>query len=301
MSNGLDTIAIETVTLSVALSIVICVVIVASTVWLLRKNKTRKFYFLDLARDVDGYPSLARFQFLSWTITILFTILSISLTRLMVGAELIPLDKLPSNLIALMGISVSVTPASAYISKLKYGEPSISGQELTNEQLKTERKTLPFAGMLFESGRPSLTRFQMFSWTIISITIFLGKLGSIFVLKRTITEFTIPDIETIMVLLMGLSQGAYVGGKWISPSSMYISSVYPKMVREGDVVTITGYNFGTEKQDVLFNYERIDKANIMGWDEHRIDFKAPRDITDIEEETIVVKVNNKEVAYGQAI
>jgi len=198
-----------------------------------------------------------------------------------------------------MGISVSVTPTSAYISNLKYGEPPLRGDELTDEHLKTERKNLTFAKMLFESGRPSLTRFQMFSWTIISISIYLSKLCSIFVLKRSVADFIIPDIETIMVLLMGLSQGAYIGGKWISPSSMYITSVYPEVVPKGEVVTITGYNFGTEKQDILFNDERIAKKNITGWEEHRIDFKAPRNIENIKMEVIVVKVNNREVVYDK--
>jgi hypothetical protein len=93
--------------------------------------------------------------------------------------------------------------------------------------------------MLEESKKPSLTRFQMFGWTWIGILIYIAILFS--TVSTTLMDMqiarmyqqlqpneveytrlhcdnplrklTLPDIDPTLVILMGLSQGGYLGGK----------------------------------------------------------------------------------------
>jgi hypothetical protein len=202
-----------------------------------------------------------------------------------------------------MGISVAVTPTSAYVSKLKYGEPS--GKKLQTRDLIEERREKTFGSMLFESGRPSLTRFQMFSWTVISVSIYCAQLFVTFL--GPLSEMVMPDVDPIMVMLMGLSQAAYVGGKWISPSSMSITKVYPaEDLTQGEIVTIAGINFGMEKASIEMTTkigdttrkQRIAQEDITSWNETKIEITLKEPIEKIIE--IKLDVENREAIKSLA-
>lgn len=78
---------------------------------------------------------------------------------------------------------------------------------------------IPFSHILNEDGKPAMTIFQMFVWTFVSIIVyfilFWMTLSSMLAdsILSNIETLKIPDIDTTMVTLMGLSQGAYVAGK----------------------------------------------------------------------------------------
>ena len=92
---------------------VISIIIYIAASRILRRGN-KNYSFIDLARDSDGYPSLARFQFLSWTMVIIFSFTTIAIIRILGGVLEFP-GEIPRNLLTLMGISVSVTPVSAYL------------------------------------------------------------------------------------------------------------------------------------------------------------------------------------------
>lgn len=282
------------VSLSIGLSILASLIIIRVAAWLFRKGK-RGYSFIDLARDADGWPSLARFQFLSWTLVIIFSFTTVALVRLFDGVLDIPGD-IPENLLALMGISVSVTPVSAYLSKKKYGEAAKPSEELSAEKIRKEAKEKRWETMLLENNRPGLTRFQMFSWTVLSIFLYLALFFA------TLNEFAmnnienlfLPDIDFTMVMLMGLSQGAYIGGKWVAPTRTKILSIGPEKARGGTIATIRGVNFGLDTDTVLVGNMTIKREDITMWDESRIDFKVPNIETD--EYKVKVLVGTKEAA-----
>lgn len=78
---------------------------------------------------------------------------------------------------------------------------------------------ISLADIFDEDGKPAMTRFQMFVWTFVAIIayfIILGMtLSSMLVgsLLTGVENLTIPNIDTTMLTLMGVSQGAYVAGK----------------------------------------------------------------------------------------
>jgi hypothetical protein len=253
-----------------AFLLTLLVVIVASAIF----NAGNKPYaFWDLARDSAGYPSLARFQFLVWTMIVIFSFTAVSLIRLFSGVLEIP-GNIPENLLTLMGISVAVTPTSAYVSSKKYGETMY--EELTSDEIKKEKKKKKWEGMLMENHRPSLSRFQMFSWTVLSVFLYLSLfLTNVRGLDETTARsFILPDIEFTLVMLMGLSQGAYVGGKFVAPTKMDVIGVYPKKVVTEETAIISGVNFGLEKGVIIVDRWTVDSKTVT-WDDNRIEFIVP--------------------------
>jgi len=243
---------------SVNLSAIVSIIIVFVS-WRIFKKSNKSF--LDVAKGSDGWPSLALVQFLCWTLVVIFCFTTVSLIRYLGGVLDIP-GNIPENLLILMGLSVTVTPISAYISIKKYGEPGKPGG---------------WESMLLENEQPSLSRFQMFSWTILSIFLYLllffSTLKELDITK--LQDLFLPDIDSTLVWLMGLSQGAYVGGKFMSPPRISITGIYPEKVSKGKTATITGANFGTDKGSIIIGKETISREDIKEWGENRIDFIVP--------------------------
>jgi len=179
--------------------------------------------FWDLIRESDYFPSLARFQFMIWTFVISFTIISIYL--LMLGNHTLCWSTLPSNILLLMGISAAVPLISSVISREKYSK-EISGL------IPCKEKAPAFSTILLEHSKPTVGRYQMFLWTIISVIIYLSlfiqELSGIHDMGNLV-QLRLPDIDISLLFLMGLSQAAYVGAKLTSRSvsSMTIIGTYP--------------------------------------------------------------------------
>jgi len=111
------------------------------------------------------------------------------------------LNNVPENLLALMGISVAVPIVNANIKEVKKVAKRKSGD-------------VPF-GVMFHNpeGKLDLARFQMFLWTIIGISIFLYTLFDQIWTLSTVEELFLPDVSPTLLILMGLSQTAYLGSK----------------------------------------------------------------------------------------
>jgi len=279
---------------SVVLSFIVSFIILWASSWIFQKGNKR-YSFLDLARGSDGWPSLSRFQFLCWTLVVIFCFTTVALIKCLGGVLDIP-GKIPENLLLLMGISVAVTPISAYVSTKKYGELSKPGDEITSDYIKNEKRKKKWESMLLENKRPSLPRFQMFSWTILSIllylAIFFSTLKELDITK--LQDLSLPDIDSTLVGLMGLSQVAYVGGKSVSPSKVSITGIYPEKVIKGKTVTIRGANLGIDKGSIIIGKETIiSKDEIKEWDENRIDFIVPN--IPPEEYDVILLIGTKEI------
>lgn len=181
--------------------------------------------FGDIIRDGSRFPSLARFQFLLWTFIVLFAVLGVFLIRLFNGISEIPND-IPENLLILTGISIAVPFVSNPISGIKYGERKPPMGTLRD----VDRRRL--ATMLMENEKPTVSRFKMFAWTIISIIVYLGFFFSqTIVLLNAVNELVVPDIPQVFVYLMGLSQAGYVGVKATISKALTVTQVLPKQAK----------------------------------------------------------------------
>jgi hypothetical protein len=256
-----------------------------------RSHPNIKTGFWDIIRESDWYPSLAIFQFLVWTFVITFAFLGIYLVRIFGGVLEAP-PSIPGNILALMGISVAVPIVSGGISRIKYFSSTVAAIKEPSSPLP------PLSTMLEENNKPALTRFQMFGWTWIGIMIYIGILFSTAGTTLMHTEdartcqtlqpnqaeysqlhcdkplrnLTLPDIDPTLVVLMGLSQGAYVGGKIITTPTMKIDKVVlGKKDANEYILSIFGNNFGSNKDTVWFDDTQIRENKLLVWDDSRID------------------------------
>ncbi len=237
-----------------------------------KKNK-----FSDIIRGLDWYPSLSIMQFFAWTLVISFVFFFIYFVRIHGGVYDI-LPSMPSNLLALMGISVASPIAGGGVATVKY---NISSG-------RTKPKDLPkFGTMLLENGKPSLTRYQMFLWTWIGILIYLWIFVSNITDVQDLAKLSMPDIDSTLVILMGLSHSVYIGGKAIAPSGkIQISKYIPSLGSVGNQVNIFGINFGTPGPNT-FDFTK----NPQGTAEYRVLFgNISAKITSWTDSKIVVQV-----------
>jgi len=250
----------------------------------------------DIIRDGSGFPSLARFQFLLWTLIVTFAVLSVYFIRLLMGIPEIPND-IPENLLILMGISVAVPFVSTPLSSIKYGDRRPATGIVTDQ----DRRSL--ATMLMENDKITVSRFQMFAWTWISIIIYLGFFFSQTFLND-VNDLVVPDIPQIFVYLMGLSQVGYVGTKAAIPGKLALSvtKIAPNQASKGATVSIYGTNFGEQKEGkVLFETGDVNElgeriyvvpGNIVSWDDKKIEIKVPDNLT--EDQDYFIRVEREE-------
>ena len=310
----LDTASVVGLSVVFAFLIVVLVLVVVVS-WAVRKYGDKEYTFIDIIYDAKGFPSLSKFQFLVWTIIISFLFAVVAFIRILSGTLDSPVV-IPENLIYLLGISIGVIPVASYISKDKYGESLKTSNETEmivnskkqieylEDQLEVERarargrRRKPsvqqpppysppkkrirknFWTMLMEGGIPSLTKFQMFTWTWIAVGIyvltFLRIIGGF--VSGTITDVSsvvLPDVSFTLVVLMGLSQGAYAGGKWVSPKTPNITTISPKTgIKTDDTVAVRGVNFGNVKNTITVGNEKVENTDIIEWVDTGIDFKV---------------------------
>jgi hypothetical protein len=70
---------------------------------------------------------------------------------------------------------------------------------------------------------------------------------------NNVTDLSLPDIDPVFVVLMGLSQAAYIGGKVVSTLAPQITEIIPKQANAGDSINIFGTDFGGTKGTIWFN------------------------------------------------
>lgn len=241
-----------------------------------------------LVRDESGYPSLAKFQLVSWTIIIAFSYFGIYLARIIDGVAFPP-PVFPADLIALMGISIVSNAVNKKLSDDKY--------ETSNAEFNSIGKG--YKTMVEENGKLELTRLQMFLWTIISLIIYIFLLGSALINgMENVADLGLPNVDPTLVVLMGLSQTGYLGYKAAIPQREIYEIKQDNLlanVRAGNSlhITIIGKNFGNQKGAVDFNNLHLAGNEITEWTNGRIKVDVPGPLQHQIYNVRVLTMNNK--------
>jgi hypothetical protein len=297
---------IRRIAISFAIAIASIVAITCAAAYIISKLRKSvepidSFKFWDIIRSNNMDPSLSVFQFFLWTIVLMFVLFSVYLIRIFGGVtEAIP-GPPPLALLALTGITFVTPFGSSLISALRYPKADTVAEASPESRQKVRP---PLGEMLREFGKPSLSRFQMFGWTWISIIIYLFVYGA--ELGRdysNIVNLRIPEVFPLLVVLMGLSQVVFLGAKANVTSQIEITKVFPQKVTRGGHLSIFGLNFGDVRQDVWIGTRRIgsdDREHLLGWSDGRIDIKIPIDIPEppgIGYEIMVAKGGSSKIAF----
>jgi hypothetical protein len=156
---------------------------------------------------MDGRASTSKFQFFFWTTLILWGYVSVFARIALDG---IPKDfnspEIPDNLFWLMGLSVATTLSAKAITTVRGKPPGI-------EPLAEPSTNLSFL-IWDDQERPALEKIQILAWTFVAGGVFVVLvLNSI---AADTTPITLPDVDTTLLVLTGISQGGYVSAKVIS-------------------------------------------------------------------------------------
>ena len=179
-----------------------------------RANNSREVRFMDLVVTCDDESySLSRLQIYLWTVAVI-----IGFSAVFMAKGEIP--DMPKTLYMLMGVNI----ASA----------------VTSNAIRTARDLQRHVGsppdfikdIFFDfDGSIDLPRTQMAVWTIISLLAFLIMLVQSFVAVSP-DKLVLPDITDGLVILMGLSNGAYLGAKATNPTPVEAANAAPPVVQQ---------------------------------------------------------------------
>lgn len=159
-----------------------------------RAAGTRNVRFWDLIiTSEDENYSLSRLQMYLWTVVVVIGFAAVFLSTL-------GFPTIHENLYLLMGVNLaaSVTSTAIFLAKKNGVRMPLDQPDFVKD-------------IFFESKKISLDlpRTQMFVWTVVSLCFFAIKLIQSFKVGNP----ELPDIPLGLVVLMGVSHGAYIGTK----------------------------------------------------------------------------------------
>jgi hypothetical protein len=237
--------------------------------WQARKKFKNLKYISWAWKGYDGATSSSKFQFTLWTSVVLYAyIITVIDSYFNHGNFNLGLT-FPQNLMLAMGLSATTALAAKGITSA-YAAKQVDKSDTSK------------GGLFFDDdGYPDLAKIQLIAWTFIGIGIFLLKTLND-VMGSTGVSTGLPDIDTTVLTLMGIGQGAYVGKKIITkddPDAPDLDSINPK---EGDLdqlITISGANFGKgdpkivtiDTNKVQFKKDANGK-DMVNWEDSKVTF-----------------------------
>jgi IPT/TIG domain len=217
----------------------------------------------------DGLASTSKLQWFLWLLAILFGYVALWVLRAEQG-DYSALSEIPVNLLTVLGFSTATAAAAKGIT---------AGYVQTGKVAKTGLPANPTAattGGIFQddSGSPELAKIQMIGFTIIAIGIFLATVFHQIAIGDI--KDSLPNIDSSLLVLMGISQGGYLGKKLVTFGTPALFAPNPLSGSPTNPVTVTGSGLGPQQgnSQLLLNGAPI---AVTGWSDTSIQFTVPAD------------------------
>jgi hypothetical protein len=200
-----------------------------------------------LAIGADGLLSVSKFQFLIWNGTAVLCYLWLYAFRVV---HLPTTDALsvPQNLMYAMGFSIATFAAAkgittAYIGAGRISKPDNPGPTGVQNLVAQDDGTTP-----------DLSKIQMLVWTLIAVVVYMVKFVHVINAQPPLTDaaLQLPNIDTPLLVLMGLGQAAYLGNKLTASDVPVLTSLSQSSGKAGSAITVNGSNLWG-MATVLFN------------------------------------------------
>jgi len=223
----------------------------------------------ELFNGFDGFGSTSKLQWLLWLIVILFGYAAIWVLRAEQG-NYAALSNIPVNILTVLGFSTGTAAAAKGIT---------AGYVQTGKLAKTGVPANPTAattGGIFQDdgGGPELAKIQMMAFTIIGIGIFLATVFHQIAIGDV--KDGLPNIDSSLLVLMGISQGGYLGKKLVTFGTPALFAPNPLSGPPGTPVTVNGSGLGSQQgnSQLLLNGAPI---AVTAWSDTSIQFAVPAD------------------------
>jgi hypothetical protein len=232
-----------------------------------------------LVEGADGAASTSKFQWFLWLIVIFFGYTAIWVLRAEQG-NFSALGEIPANLLTVLGFSTGTAAAAKGITS-GYVQSGRVSKTTPAQATAAQAAGGPAAGgqaasakggiLSDDSGVPELAKIQMVGFTFIAVGVFF-----ITVLHQILTNDVaagLPNIDSSLMVLMGISNGGYLGKKLVTFGT---PTLYPPSPAHGPAttteVTLSGTNLGSASgSQLLLNGEAIEAT----WSGNSITFTVP--------------------------
>jgi hypothetical protein len=222
-----------------------------------------------LFNGFDGFASTSKLQWLLWLIVILFGYVAIWVLRAEHG-DYIALSDIPVNILTVLGFSTGTAAAAKGIT---------AGYVQTGKVKKMgvpANPTSSTTGGIFQddSGGPELSKVQLMAFTIIGIGIFLASVFHQIAIGDI--KDGLPDIDSSLLVLMGISQGGYLGKKLVTFGTPALYAPNPLSGSAGTAITVAGSALGDQQgnSQMMLNGAPI---AVTSWSDISIQFTVPAD------------------------
>ncbi|HYW53941.1 MAG TPA: IPT/TIG domain-containing protein [Dongiaceae bacterium] len=184
---------------------------------------------------------------------------------------LIPIN-FPGSVLLLLGFSVTSLIAAKGIVKGQLASGAAKSDVLDKPDLSLKWLVQT------NDGKVDLTRFQVVLWTLVAAGVFISDTQLMLALRPPVLQAWLPDVGNALVLLMGLGQAAYIGGKLtISPAPLVHRLSAPTVKADGvTAVSVTGVGFGATKGGTSALLMHGAEIPTTSWTDNQIVFTVPK-------------------------
>ena len=216
-------------------------------------------------RGADGRPSTSKLQFWLWTIVVIFSYVALYAAR--VQDHLYdPIKEIPANLLIAMGFTIVTATAAkgittSFVQNGDLVKPPASPQTSGASQVLKE-----------DDGSLDLSKIQMLAWTVIGIGVYLILVNQ----SLRTAPYALPNIDSALMVLMGLGQGAYLGKKLVTTDVPRINGITPQSGAVATAITLKGETFGqTQSGSIVTIDGQPMTAAVDSWADTQITFRLP--------------------------
>jgi hypothetical protein len=194
---------------------------------------------LKLIEGKDGAASTSKFQWAVWLVVILFSYAFLWFVRTREG-HWGAISSIPSHLLTVLGFSTLTAVAAKGIVVGYTGAGSLAKGDATDPATNTASGK---GGLLADdNGTPELAKIQMVAFTFVAVGIFLYDVYH--QAKGSHPTAQLPDIDSSLLVLMGISQGGYLGKKLVTTTTPLLNTLKPKPAWVGALMSLRGASFG---------------------------------------------------------
>jgi hypothetical protein len=224
---------------------------------------------LKVIAGTDGPASTSKFQWALWLIVILFAYVFLWFIRTRRG-DWNAISTVPSNLLTVLGFSTLTAVGAKGIVVGYTGAGSLAKGDATNAATKT--RSLKGGLLTDDSGTPELSKIQLVAFTFVAVGIFLYDVYH--QAKGSHPTAQLPNIDSSLLVLMGISQGGYLGKKLVTTTTPLLNILNPKPAWAGAPMSLKGASFGQGAggSRLLLDGAAIPTEN---WTDSEIAFRIP--------------------------
>jgi hypothetical protein len=199
-----------------------------------------------LMQGADGSSSTSKFQWLLWLVATLFAYTVLWVLRARQG-DYAAIGDVPANLLTVLGLSTTTAAAAKGITTgyVQTGRVvKLTAAQRGATQAADPQPAAGTGGILQDdNGMLSLAKIQVTGFTVLAVGIFLATV--IHQIAATPVVTTLPNIDSSLLALLGISQGGYLGNKLVTFGAPVLYGPSQPSVAPGEEVTLPAANLGS--------------------------------------------------------